>query len=96
MLLGNANAAPSDNLALGSLRSGQRSLAKADYAATLAICKTGLAQLGDSYYDPKVVDDSGQKLVLAQIYERDGALKTAATIYCNVLSGRIQIMGGAE
>jgi hypothetical protein len=48
----------------------------------------GLAELGDHYVTPEIIDDSGMKLVAAQQAENEGDWKTALLIRHEVLKAR--------
>jgi hypothetical protein len=56
------------------------------------LLKKGLDTLGSLYVSPKIVDDSGMKLVLASAEEEKGSLQVAATIRRRVLVARLSLL----
>jgi hypothetical protein len=71
-----------------SLADGERLIAWSDYKEANRILSAGISALGN-YDVPSVVDDTGQKLVLASSEERAGHLNTAANIRASVLRSRL-------
>jgi hypothetical protein len=41
---------------------------------------------------PEILDDTGQKLIVAQMMEGKGDLKAAAINYCRILESRLSIL----
>jgi sugar-specific transcriptional regulator TrmB len=56
--------------------------------------KKGLTALGDRYYDSRVQDDSGMKLVVADDFERKGFLERAARLRLKMLRERLDVFKG--
>lgn len=71
------------------LQQGERELTAGHYRSAIASFQIGLEQLGPSYSPQETLDDTGQKLALAQANERAGRLKESAVLYRNVLSSRL-------
>jgi hypothetical protein len=55
------------------------------------IFRAGLHSLADRYSDPRRVDDTGMKLVLAEQNRKGGKRDIAATLYERVLNDRLNI-----
>lgn len=53
-------------------------------------CQAGLKALGDAYVDENVADDTGQKLIAADILLREGKVENASSMYCRMLAERLQ------
>lgn len=53
-------------------------------------CQVGLRALGDAYVDDAVEDDTGQKLVVADILLQQGKVENACSMYCRMLEERFQ------
>ena len=60
-------------------------------AAGIDAFRTGLNSLADRYSDPRRVDDTGMKLVLAEQNRKGRKLDVAATLYERVLNDRLHI-----
>jgi hypothetical protein len=52
------------------------------------LLKNGLDILGNQYYSPKVIDDTGMHLIMADESERKGQLKEAANVRIKILQVR--------
>jgi hypothetical protein len=74
------------------LEAGESCMDQADWQCANDKLKQGIALLGDSYVDKHILDDTGQKLVIAQMQEKDGNLKTSANLYDRVLVSRLQVL----
>ena len=59
--------------------------------AAAGALRKGIDILGASYVDPRRRDDTGMKLVLGEIREKEGDHVVAATLYERVLSSRIDM-----
>jgi hypothetical protein len=75
-------------LTQGDLTQGEQSLAAGQYAQAILQFKQGLARLGDSYSRGSSLDDTGQRLALAAVEERNGRLKVAAHLLRHALATR--------
>jgi hypothetical protein len=74
-----------------NLTEGDRSLAAGNHEEAIAHFKNGVVQLGDQAAQSPTLDDSGQRLALATIEERNGRLKVAAHLLRNALATRVSI-----
>jgi hypothetical protein len=72
------------------LQAGNASLSAGSYALASEACLRGIEIIGDEYYSVATLDDSGQKLAGSYFAARDGDLKAAAHLRCNVLADRIE------
>jgi len=61
------------------------------YREALVDCKRGITLLGDKYWSKETIDDTSMKLALAKIKEREGNIKVAANLTCNMLETRISL-----
>jgi hypothetical protein len=69
-----------------------RSLAERGRRAdAVGIFRRGIEALGDSYYGPELVDDTGTKLLLAENFASKGDWERAATVFDRVLEARLQV-----
>ncbi|WP_102798842.1 hypothetical protein [Bowmanella denitrificans] len=64
-----------------------------EFNLDLAKCKNGLKLLGspNAYYTKVGIDDTGLKLTLAEVAERQGNVERASNITCRVLKDRIEL-----
>ena len=77
-------------IALAYLRQGDSEAS--DHAAAAKSYKDGVAILGKSYFDTKVLDDTGIKLVMARSMETKNGIATTAGIYRGILESRLSIL----
>ena len=68
---------------------GQASLLEKNYEKAFISCNQGLVELGNTYFMNDTVDDTGQKLALAEFNAAEGNYKIAASISCNALKTRL-------
>jgi hypothetical protein len=73
------------------LVTGRRLIESGDARAAAGVLRKGIDILGTSYFDPGRLDDTGMKLVLAEVRGKEGEYTVAATLYERVLSTRIDI-----
>lgn len=78
-------------LARTHLARGTKALETGAFSAAIQECKAGIKALGNRYGGPETIDDTGQKLVVAQMNENDNRLDVAAAIYCKVLNTRLSV-----
>ncbi|WP_299599684.1 hypothetical protein [uncultured Microbulbifer sp.] len=71
------------------LAQGNAEIEKGKYEAAYHSCTQGIAGLGNTYLSQKVIDDTGQKLVLAEVSAKEGNYKVASAISCSSLSSRV-------
>lgn len=53
--------------------------------------KAGVEEMGDTYQNPEVLDDSGMKLVAARSKEKSAGIEAAGPIYRRVLETRLSL-----
>lgn len=70
------------------LMTAEQALERADYRQANDLAKAALAKIGDRYFEPGVIDDSGQRLLLADWQERQGDWKHAANIRVRIAHSR--------
>ena len=56
-----------------------------------SLLKHALAELGDRYVCPGVIDETGMKLVAADLQEREGKLDNAVRVRRKMLAARLEI-----
>jgi tetratricopeptide (TPR) repeat protein len=66
-------------------------LAKKEYAAAIAALKSALKIVGYSYA-PDILDDSGPRIVFAELEEKKGNLEQAAGFLRTVLRDRLDLL----
>lgn len=74
-----------------ALQEGEQFLVGGRYEKALDSCRFGLKSLGDAYSSPEVIDDTDQKLMAAELLERDGKLDNAASLTCRILRSRFEL-----
>src|SRR5262249_17306181 len=57
----------------------------------VGIFRRGIEALGDNYYSPELVDDTGTKLLLAENFASKGDWERAATVFDRVLEAPLQV-----
>lgn len=73
------------------LKDGKSAIFQHKFETAIDICQSGLDAIGDAYWSKNIEDDTDMKLITAGGLRRDGKLESAATIYCRVLSTRLQL-----
>ncbi|HZV63803.1 MAG TPA: hypothetical protein VFG03_02685 [Telluria sp.] len=74
------------------LKDGESAILQNRFDEAITKCKAGLGALGSSYVRAAdVIDDTGMKLIAADISRRDGKFKNAASIYCGILADRYEL-----
>lgn len=76
-----------------SLRDAEAQLASGRYLLALEFCRSGLKELGDSYVTSEVEDDSGMKLIAADLPFKEGRIENAAIVTCRILKERFKLWG---
>jgi len=71
-----------------ALARGRDKVVRSEYLAASAACLRGVEAIGNGYLDPRVVDDTGQRLVLATTLPPEGA----ARVRCETLAIRVSLM----
>ncbi len=74
------------------LESGQAAIKLGHFDVAFEACTIGVQEIGNSYRNPDVVDDSGLKESAALFALRDGKTEVAANTICKVLESRIQML----
>ena len=74
------------------LTNGESCIAKSDWQCANDNLKQGIALLGENYVDRRIIDDTDQKLMLAQMEESKGNLKVSANLYGRVLTNRLELL----
>jgi hypothetical protein len=74
-----------------NLTAGERSLAAGNYAEAIGQFKEGVVRLGDKATQSTTRDDSGQRLALAAMEERNGRVNVAAHLLRSALATRVSI-----
>lgn len=70
---------------------GDAQLAAGQFAVALNSCRNGLKELGDSYVSSEVEDDSGMKLIAAELQFKEGRIENAAVVTCRILKERFEL-----
>lgn len=73
------------------LANGEQFINQGAFSDAIGELRAGISELGESYFDSSVLDDTDQALGLAKIVERQGKLSQAAALYRGVLSSRLSI-----
>ncbi len=79
-------------LARSYLNVGVRALDSAEYPAAIKACKAGIKAIGNHYGGSNIIDDTGQKLVVAETNEKQNRPDIAASVYCSVLKSRLSVL----
>lgn len=77
-----------------SLKEGQDAIAQDRFDDAIGKCRAGLNKLGSAYVRDYVVDDTGLKLVAADILRREGKTENASSMYCRILTRRLEQFTG--
>ena len=72
------------------LKKGGNARTSGAFENAISECKAGIDELGDKYFDEDAIDDTGQKIILAEIKVREKDLKIASALYCGMLESRIE------
>lgn len=73
-------------------RSGNEALREGHFREADRLFDQAVAVIGSSYEDPTVIDDTGQKLVLAQAEARSGHFSTAAHLKAGIVQDRLELI----
>jgi hypothetical protein len=76
---------------LRPLHVGEERLEKGQMQEALASCRAGINAVGDRYLTSDTLDDSGQKLVAADLQARNGKYREAALMTCRILRSRLDL-----
>lgn len=74
------------------LGQGDEAVRVEKHQEAIGFFEAALSAIGDQYIDPAVLDDSGQKLVLAIARKNLGELPQAAAMYRAVLKVRLDML----
>ncbi|NUQ74135.1 MAG: hypothetical protein HUU21_11320 [Polyangiaceae bacterium] len=72
---------------------GVKFINNAEHARAVDELRNGLRALGNLYHDPKTIDDSGMKLILAEQNAKQGKNDAAAIMMSRMLESRLQQYG---
>lgn len=72
-----------------TLRGADHAIELSQWAAANVLLKRGLAEMGDRYARATTIDDSGMKLVLADMEDQKGNPQAASAIRRRVLAERL-------
>lgn len=72
------------------LRDGQTAITQNRFDDASDKCRAGLDKLGSAYIRTEVIDDTGLKLVAADILRREGKIENASTLCCRTLAQRFE------
>jgi len=70
---------------------GDKKIAEQKWAEANDLFKQGIARLGDAYFSPNTIDDTGMTLILADRAEQEGNLEMAAKIRQEILANRLYL-----
>ncbi|WP_139304873.1 hypothetical protein [Microbulbifer marinus] len=71
------------------LEQGYAAIGNGKYESAYHSCTQGIVELGYTYFSPKIIDDTGQKLVLAEVSAKEGNYKMASALSCRSLNSRV-------
>lgn len=74
------------------LEQGNAKLINKKYAEAIILFDSGLEQLADKYFSKDIMDDTGIKLILADVALKKGNLDYAANLKHNVLQSRFTLL----
>ena len=66
-------------------------IAAQNWEAADTLIKYALAELGDRYVCPDAIDETGMKLIAANLQEREGRLDNAVRVRRNMLAARLEM-----
>jgi tetratricopeptide (TPR) repeat protein len=72
----------------------EAALARGDHQAAQEALGKALEELGQGYFDPKLVDDSGLHVRLAQLLQEQGRLPEATALRKRALAERLAFASG--
>jgi hypothetical protein len=72
------------------LRDGEAQLAEGRFLDSLEFCRKGLKTLGNEYSSDEVLDDTGLKLIAADLQLKEGKPDNAASVTCRILRVRYE------
>jgi hypothetical protein len=75
-----------------TLESAEKAIEKQDWPAANVLLQQGLTDLGNRYLTADIIDETGMKLMVAEVEEKKGSLSTAAGIRRGVLSSRLSLL----
>ena len=73
------------------LAQGNAAIGKGKYESAYHSCTQGIVELGNTYFSPKIIDDTGQKLILAEMSAEEGNFKVASAASCSSLRSRVSL-----
>lgn len=74
------------------LQQGEQALAGQEFQESIEQFRLGIAVIGNQYLRPGDIDDTGMKMTLAQIEEKNQRLVIAANILKKVLQDRLHFL----
>jgi hypothetical protein len=72
------------------LRDGKNAIDQKKFDEAIVKCRAGLDKLGSAYARAEVIDDTGLKMVVADIQRREGKVENASQMYCRILAERFE------
>ncbi len=76
------------------LRVADKAIDAGDLPGADADLSKAIEIIGDQYYSPTAIDDTGQALTLAEIEREHGNMKRSVTIKRNVVQSRLNLLSG--
>jgi len=70
---------------------GDKKIEEQKWAEANDLFKQGIARLGDAYFSPNTIDDTGMTLIVADRAEQEGNLEMAAKIHQRILANRLYL-----
>ena len=86
------NACMNDRLLVetrAAMAAGEAALERGNHIEAITHFRKGIASLGNRYYRRQDIDDTGMRLVLAEIRESEKEWRFAANLLSRVLEGRL-------
>lgn len=74
------------------LECAEQQIKNSEFEKAIKTLYKGLELIGSDYESPLTIDDTGQKLTLAKIEEKNGRYNVAANLLRNVLTARVNIL----
>lgn len=74
------------------LEQGEKQIDDSQFPEAINTLNEGIELIGSEYVSPLTIDDTGQKLVLAKIEQKNGRYNIAANLLKSVLTTRLSIM----
>jgi hypothetical protein len=75
-----------------AVKQAEHAFARENWLEANRLLKGGLQAIGDRYASADTIDDTGMKLVLADVEEQKGKLETAAHLRLGVLKARLSML----